>query len=149
MWRFLQKVWFRIKNSLLALLKNGKRRLILNGSIPDTVATESPEIKKRKTDSDEKLPSWWWDEVFVRHQSTLSDKSDDVSQQSDNAKSKKCNSDQRKIERHQESPWLDKLRWATLGYHHNWDTKKYSLKSVSQVFHTSFAGASIPLSFCQ
>merc|ERR1719385_154404 len=29
------------------------------------------------------------------------------------------------------SIWLDELRWATLGYHHNWDTKKYSDKSVS------------------
>ena len=26
---------------------------------------------------------------------------------------------------------IDELRWATLGYHHNWDTKKYSEKSVS------------------
>ena len=27
---------------------------------------------------------------------------------------------------------LDKLRWATLGYHHNWDTKQYSLSSKSE-----------------
>ena len=26
---------------------------------------------------------------------------------------------------------IDELRWATLGYHHNWDTKEYSEKSVS------------------
>ena len=26
---------------------------------------------------------------------------------------------------------IDELRWATLGYHHNWDTKRYSDKSVS------------------
>jgi len=31
-----------------------------------------------------------------------------------------------------EKECLDKLRWATLGFHHNWDTKKYSLKSVSE-----------------
>jgi len=27
---------------------------------------------------------------------------------------------------------LEKLRWATLGYHHNWDTKEYSEKSKTE-----------------
>ena len=67
-------------------------------------------------------PSWWWDEV-MKCQVDKSLGTKDSTSAVNKAKSEDYKS--------KDSIWLDKLRWATLGYHHNWDTKKYSMKSVS------------------
>ena len=67
-------------------------------------------------------PSWWWDEV-MKCQMGKSLGTKDSTSAVNKAKSEDLKS--------KDSIWLDKLRWDTLGYHHNWDTKKYSMKSVS------------------
>jgi len=82
----------------------------------------SPEVKKRRTTADDKTrsPSWWWEDAVLHHK-VISETVAGSSAAHD-----------RQVYKSEESVWLDKLRWATLGYHHNWDTKQYSMSSVSE-----------------
>ena len=82
--------------------------------ILDTKLSES-DTNNQKLECDPNLDYDWWANVYNKWYTERLDSTPDVTfTQYERIKTE-----------------IDELRWATLGYHHNWDTKKYSDKSVS------------------